>query len=200
MRINSSGSVQVMSGGIESRSGLDCLNDHRHVVGELLVGVCVVFRVASDLNDVLLLVLTQEQVIAIVHGSECRLHEKGHEPVLDQLELLDDLGPYVAQGIGKSRELKPREKLLGDGRTTHDVSPFEDQGSESCLGEIGTVDQSVMAAADHYRVVLLILSHFRSSGCFVGWVVERHFGDDRLDVLELVIDRDLVFDFAPDGG
>ena len=48
---------------------------------------------------------------------------------------------------------KPGTQLLGDRRAADQVAPLEDQGAQARLGQVAGVDQAVVAAADHDRVV-----------------------------------------------
>ena len=50
--------------------------------------------------------------------------------------------------------LKPGPQLLGDRRAADRSAAFEDQRAQPRLGEVRTVDESVVAATDHDRVVL----------------------------------------------
>ena len=48
---------------------------------------------------------------------------------------------------------KPGHQLLGDRGAADEVPPLEDQRAQPRLGEVAGVDQPVVAAADHDRVV-----------------------------------------------
>jgi hypothetical protein len=63
-----------------------------HIVLVLLVGVGVVGRVAGDLAQVLVVVLAEEEVVAVLVRGEGGGHQQRHETVLGQLQLVDDLG------------------------------------------------------------------------------------------------------------
>ena len=83
---------------------LDDLADPLDVVLVPVHRVGVVRRVAGDLLDVLVAVLPEQQVVAVLHRGERRRHEDRHEPVLDQLELLDDVRPEQAQRVRERGE------------------------------------------------------------------------------------------------
>ena len=105
---------------------------------------------------------------------ERRRHVDRVEAVLDQLELTDHLGPDQAQRVRERREAEARVELFGDRRATDEVPLLEDQRLQSGLGEVGAVDEAVVATADDDRVVAVGLGHdidvFRSglkNGIFV---------------------------------
>ena len=132
---------------------LDGLADHLDVVVVLLVGVGVVLRVPRDLPDVLAVVLAEQQVVAVLAGREQGRHQQRHEPVLRQLQVVDDVRPQEAERVREGREPEARAELLGDRRPTDEVAPLDDQRLEAGLGQVGAVDEAVVAATDHDRVV-----------------------------------------------
>ena len=79
-----------------------------------LVGVRVARRVPADLLDVGLVVVAEQQVVAVAGRVERRRHHQRQEAVLHQVELVDDLRPQQAQRVGERRELEARHQLLGD--------------------------------------------------------------------------------------
>ncbi|CAB4942131.1 unannotated protein [freshwater metagenome] len=78
---------------------LDELLDARDVELKAIHGIGVGLGVPGDLADVRVAVLAEEQVIAVFHRRECRIHEQRHEPVPHEFELLDDLGPNEAEPV-----------------------------------------------------------------------------------------------------
>ena len=147
---------------------LDHLADPLHVVLVAVHRVGVVRRVPHDLLDVLVAVLAEQQVVAVLHRRERRRHQDRHEAVLDELELLDDVGPQQAQRVRERREVEARDELLGDRRAADEVAPLEDQRLQAGLGEVGAVDQAVVAAADDDRVVVLGVVRHGVRPSFVG--------------------------------
>ncbi len=133
---------------------LDRLHDAVHVVLVTVHRVRVVRRVPHDLLDVLVPVLTEQQVVAVLHRGERGRHQDRQEAVLDQLELVDDVRPQQAERVRERGEVEARDQLLGDRRATDQVPALEDQRLESRLGEVGAVDEAVVPAADDDRVVL----------------------------------------------
>ena len=130
-----------------------------HVELVLIHRVGVVLGVTGDLLDVLVAVGAHQQVVAVLHGRERRRHLDGHEAVLGQLQLVDDVGTQQAEGVRERGEVEAGDQLLGDGCATDDVAPLDDQGAQARLGEVRTVDQSVVAATDHDRVVRALGCH-----------------------------------------
>ena len=132
---------------------LDRLEDLVDVVVERVVRVGVVRAVAGDLLLVLGVILAHQQVVAVLLRAERRRHQDRHEAVLDQLEVLDDVGPEQAERIRERREPEARPQLLGDRRATDEVAALEDERAQPGLGQVGAVGQAVVAAADDDRVV-----------------------------------------------
>ena len=137
--------------GVEQRHGQ--LDDLLEVVLPAVVAVDVALAVAGDLLVVELLVLGQQEVVAVVHRREVGRHQQRHEAVLDQLELLDDLRPQQAQRVGERGEREPGVQLLGDRGSADEPAPLEHEHVEPRLGEVRRVRQAVVASADHDRVV-----------------------------------------------
>ena len=151
------------------------LADPVEVVVVALVGVGVARRVPADLLEVLLVVVAEEQVVAVAGRVERRRHHQRQEAVLDQVELVDDLGAQQAQRVGERRELEARHQLLGDRRAADAVVLLQDQRAQPGLREVRRVGEPVVAAADDDRVVL-VGGHQPSSspesknGIFVVWI------------------------------
>ncbi len=73
--------------------------------------------------------------------------------MLGQLEVADDLRPKQAHDVREDREPEAREDLLGHGRATEHVAPFEDERPQPGPGEVGGADEAVVPATDHDGVV-----------------------------------------------
>ena len=110
-------------------------------------------RVLADHLHVLLFVVAEQQVVAVAGRVEVARHHQRHEPVLDQVELVDDLGPQQAQRVGERGEREPGPQLLGDGRAADERALLEDERPQAGLGQVRRVGQAVVAAADDDRVV-----------------------------------------------
>jgi hypothetical protein len=129
------------------------LDDPVEVVVVARVGIGVVARVAPDHLHVLVLVVAEEQVVAVAGRVEVARHHQRQEAVLDQVQLVDDLGPQQAQRVGERGEREPGPQLLGDGRATDEVPLLQDESAQAGLGEVGRVRQAVVPAAHHDGVV-----------------------------------------------
>ena len=70
-----------------------------------------------------------------------------------EVQLADDLGPQQRDDVGADGELEAGEHFLGDRCAAEHVTPLEDEDLASRAGEVGGVDESVVAAADHDGVV-----------------------------------------------
>jgi hypothetical protein len=109
--------------------------------------------VPADLLHVLAVVVPEQQVVAVAGRVERRGHHQRHEPVLDQVELLDDLRSQQAQGVGERREREARHQLLGDRRAADEVALLEDERAQPGLRQVAGVDEPVVPCADDDRVV-----------------------------------------------
>ncbi len=132
---------------------LDRLQDLVDVVVERVVRVRVVPAVAGDRLLVLGVVLAHQQVVAVLHRAERGRHQDRHEAVLDEVEVLDDVGPQEAERVRERREPEARPELLGDRRAADQVASLEDERPQPGLGQVGAVGQAVVAATDDDRVV-----------------------------------------------
>ena len=140
---------------------LDELLDPRDVVLVAIHRVGVSLRVTGDLTDVRVTVLAEQEVIAVLHRREGRVHEQGHEPVPHEVELLDDLRPDEAEPVGEGGEAEPRMELFGDRGAADEVASLEDEGAKPGLREVGAIDEAIVAAADDDGVVLVRVRHVR---------------------------------------
>ena len=111
---------------------------------------------------------TDEEVVTIVHGCEVRAHVERHEAEAHEIELLDDLRPQQAQGVGESREVEAWAELLGDRRTADEVALLEHEHPLTGLREVGGVSEAVVTSTDDDGVVAVCIAHVRPSssrGC-----------------------------------
>ena len=126
--------------------------DHRLAV--LVVGLGVDLRVAGDLAPRLRVIVDAPEVVAVRHRRERAVERQDLEAVPGQVELADDLGPQQRDDVGADRELEAREDLLGDRGAAEHVPPLEHEHLAPRAGEIGGVDEAVVAAADDDDVVV----------------------------------------------
>ena len=137
---------------------LQRLADLSHVELVLIHRIGIVLAVPGDLLEVRVAVGAHQQVVAVLHRSEGRRHLDRHEAVLGQLQVVDDVGTQQAERVRERREVKPGDQLLGDGRAADDVPSLDDERAQAGLGQVGAIDESVVTATDHDRVV-------RTFGC-----------------------------------
>src|SRR4029079_569739 len=62
-------------------------------------------------------------------------------------------GRDAAERVRERVEVEAGHELLGDGCAAHQVAPFEDQGAQAGLRQVGAVDEAVVPASDDDRVV-----------------------------------------------
>jgi hypothetical protein len=92
------------------------------------------------------------QIVAVERG-ERPVERQDLHPMPGKVELADDLRPKQADHVRRHAEPKAREDLLGDGGPSQDVSSLEDERSTTGPSEVGRGHETVVAAADHDRVV-----------------------------------------------
>ena len=78
-------------------------------------------------------------------------------PVSSELELADDVRSKQAHDVGANREGKAWEDLLGNRGATDQVPALEDQYLASRSSQVGSADQTVVAATDDDVVVARVL-------------------------------------------
>src|SRR5687768_3887520 len=111
----------------------------------------------TDLFQVSVMVLTEKHVIALAGRDEGRGHQERHEAMLGQLQLVNDVGTEKAQGVGEGGEPEAGNQLLGDGGTPNEVTALDDESVEPGSGQVGAVDEAVVAASDDDGVVMTLL-------------------------------------------
>src|SRR5580704_13286035 len=71
--------------------------------------------------------------------------------------------------IGKSGCAESRAELLGDRGATHDLAPFQYQGLQTRLGEVGATDEPVVSRSDNDHIICsrhLALPSIRPPCCY----------------------------------
>jgi hypothetical protein len=132
---------------------LEQLADPLDVVLVAVHRVRVVGGVPGDLLDVLVTVRPEQQVVAVLHRGERGRHQDRQETVFDQVEFLDDVRAQQAQRVRERGEVKAGYQFLGDRCAADERAALDDQRPQPGLGQIGAVDQAVVATADDDRVV-----------------------------------------------
>jgi hypothetical protein len=75
--------------------------------------------------------------------------------VTREIQFANNFRAEQRDDVGAFREKKAGDDFFSDRRSAQYVSPFKHQDSLACFGEISGVDQAIVAAADHDRVVVL---------------------------------------------
>src|SRR5882757_7284915 len=95
------------------------------------------------------------EVIAVGHRGERAIEGKDFEAVAGEIEFANDFGAEEGDYVRAFGEQEAGDDFFGDGGTTENVAAFEDENFFAGFGEIGRVDQAVVAAADDNCVVML---------------------------------------------
>ena len=126
----------------------------QHRLAELFVGLGVELGVAGDLAAGLAVIVDAPQVVAVGHGREGAVERQDLEAVAGQIEFANDFRPQQRDDVGADGELEARENFFGAGSAAEHVTALEYQDFLAGPGEIGGVDQAVVAAANDDGVVL----------------------------------------------
>jgi len=94
-------------------------------------------------------------MIAVWHGGERAVEWKDFEAMAGEIEFANDFGTEEGDYIRAFGEQKAGDDFFGDGGAAENVAAFEDENFLAGFGEIGSVDQAVVAAADDDCVVML---------------------------------------------
>jgi len=95
------------------------------------------------------------EMIAVGHRGERAIEGKNFEAMAGEIEFANDFGAEEGDYIGALGEKKTGDDFFGDGGAAENVAAFEDKNFFAGFSEIGSVDQSVVAAADDDCVVML---------------------------------------------
>ena len=133
----------------------ELVHERRKVVVRLRVLRGMAVQVAARL----VVVGPAPQVVAVRERSHRALEREDLQPVPCELQIPDDLGPQQAYDVGGDGILEPREDFLRHGGSAHQMPALEHNHAKSGPGEIGGVDESVVAAPDDDRVVRIRCTH-----------------------------------------
>ena len=132
------------------------------------------------------MVIHAPQVIAVWHRRERAVERQDLEPVPRQVELPDDLWPQQRDHVRTFRKQEPGKDFFRDRRTAKHVAALENDHSLPCFCEIRGIDQSIVAAADDNRVVVLphAVRLRQDSVTLVREAKTRHFTETRNEAQE----------------
>ena len=120
-----------------------------HGLAEFFVGFGVEVRVAVEFAARFGVIVDAPEVIAVGHGREGAVERKDFQAVARQIEVANDFRAQQRDDVGKNGKFESGNDFFGDGGAAEDVAPFEDEDFFARAGEIGRVDEAVVAAADH---------------------------------------------------
>ena len=124
-----------------------------HGFAEFVVGFGVYAGVAGDLAVSLAVVVHAPEIIAAGHGGERAVERKNFEAVAREIEVADDFRPQQRDYVRADGKFEAGKNFFGAGGAAENVAAFEHQNFLSGAGEVGGVDEAVVAAADHDYVV-----------------------------------------------
>jgi len=107
------------------------------------------FRVACGV------IVHAPEMIAVGHRVNVPSRGRISRPWRGRSSSRNDFGAEERDYIGAFGEEEARDDFFGDGGTAENVAAFEDENLLASFGEIGSVDQAVVAAADDDCVVML---------------------------------------------
>ena len=108
---------------------------------------------AGDLAVSLAVVVHAPQIIAAGHGRESSVEREDFETVAREVEIADDFRAQQRDHVRADGELETGEDFFSAGSAAENVAAFEHENFLSGTGEVGGVDQAVVAAADYDYIV-----------------------------------------------
>src|ERR1700754_4525842 len=96
------------------------------------------------------------EVIAVGHRRKRAVERKDLETVPRQVEFANDLRPEQRDDVRTNREFEAGKDLFRDGRAAEYVPPFEHENLLPRARQVSRVDQTIMSAANHDGVVLVV--------------------------------------------
>ena len=114
---------------------------------------------ARDLAVRLTVIIYPPEIIAAGHRGERPVEGKDFQAVTGQIEVADNFRAQQRHHVGTDRKLEPWKDFFGDRRASEHVASFENKNFFPGTGQVGGVDQAVMASADHDDVVFRIIWH-----------------------------------------
>ncbi len=124
-----------------------------HGFAEFVVGFGVDARVAGDLAMSFAVVVHTPQVIAAGHGRESAVERENLEAVAWEIEIADDFRAQQRHHIRAHGELEAGENFFGAGGAAKNVAALEDENFLPGALQVGSIDETVVAAADYDYVV-----------------------------------------------
>ncbi len=149
-------SFGIQRGGIgrdHAENGLHEAAHGLHGLAEFVVGLGVGLGVARDFAMRTAVIVHAPEVVAAGHGSERAVERQDFESVAREVEVANDFRAQQRDHVGAHRELETRVDLFGDGGASEHVAALEHENFFAGLGEVGGVDEAVMASADHDDIV-----------------------------------------------
>ena len=148
--------ARVERGGVGRDHAEDGLHEAAHCLhglAEFVVGLGVELGVTRDFAMRAAVIVHAPEIVAAGHGREGAVERQDFEAVARQVEVADDFRPQQRDHVRADRELEARVDLFGDGGAAEHVAALEHENFLAGLGQVGGVDQAVVAAADHDDVV-----------------------------------------------
>ena len=108
---------------------------------------------ARDLAVRLAVVVHAPEIVAVGHGREGAVERQNFQAVAGKVEVANDFRPQQRDDVGANGKLESGEDFFGDGGAAEDVTAFEHEDFLAGAGEVGGVDEAVVAAADDDDVV-----------------------------------------------
>ncbi len=124
-----------------------------HGFAEFVVGFRVDAGVFGDGAAGFGVVVDAPEVFSLEHGSESAVERKDFQAVARQIEIANDFRAEERNYVRTNGKLEAGENFFGYCCAAQDITLFEDENLFACAGEIGRVDQAIVAAADYDYVV-----------------------------------------------
>jgi len=111
--------------------------------------------VAANVADGFGVVVDAPEVVAAGHRREGAVEREDFQAVARKIKFANDFRAEERDNVRTFRKKKAGDNFFGDGGAAEHMATFQDYDSLPCFGEVGGVDEAIVAAADDDNVVVL---------------------------------------------
>src|SRR5207302_618706 len=135
--------------------GLNEAAHRRHHFGKFVVGFGVEARVAANFALGFGVIVYAPEMVSVEHGGEGAVEREDFEAVMGEIQLADDFGAEERDYIRAFGEEEAGDDFFSDGGTAEDAATFKDNHFFPGFGQVGGIDEAIMAASDDDYIVEL---------------------------------------------
>src|SRR5580700_513498 len=106
------------------------------------------------------MVVHPPQVVAVRHRRERAVERQDFKSMSRKIQVANDLRSQQGDYVRAHRELEAGKNFFGTGRSAEHITAFEDENLLARASQIGGIDQTVVAAANHNHIVFRVVHIF----------------------------------------